>query len=140
MAGFAERRTYLYEGRVVDQQTHLGHDLASTRQAPVPASNAGVVVLARYLGIYGQTVVIDHGYGLMTLYSHLSSLEVAEGDEVARNQSLGRTGTTGLSGGDHLHFSVLVGGVMVDPLEWWDVRWLRSRIEAPLGDAFRIED
>ncbi|MEO1367014.1 MAG: M23 family metallopeptidase, partial [Acidobacteriota bacterium] len=119
MAGFAERRTYLYDGRPVDEQTHLGHDLASVRQAEVPASNAGVVVLAEYFGIYGETVVVDHGYGVMTLYSHLSSLAVAEGDAVERGRILGRTGVTGLSGGDHLHFTVLVGGVMVDPLEWW---------------------
>ncbi|MEM1180251.1 MAG: M23 family metallopeptidase [Acidobacteriota bacterium] len=138
MAGFAERRAYLYDGEAVDEQTHLGHDLASVRQAPVPASNAGVVVLARYFGIYGETVVVDHGYGLFTLYSHLSSLAVAEGDAVERGQNLGRTGVTGLSGGDHLHFSVMVGGVMVDPLEWWDRRWIETRITASLGDAFEL--
>ncbi|MEM8996774.1 MAG: M23 family metallopeptidase [Acidobacteriota bacterium] len=137
MAGFAERRTYLYDGRPVDEQTHLGHDLASIRQAEVPASCAGVVVLAEFFGIYGETVIVDHGYGVMTLYSHLSSIAVAEGDTVDRGEILGRTGVTGLSGGDHLHFTVLVGGVMVDPLEWWDRRWLETRIEATLGDAFR---
>ncbi|MEO1088438.1 MAG: M23 family metallopeptidase, partial [Acidobacteriota bacterium] len=140
MAGFAERRTYMYDGRPVDEQTHLGHDLASVRQAKVPASNAGVVVLAEFFGIYGQTVVVDHGYGVMTLYSHLSSISVAEGDAVDKGETLGRTGVTGLAGGDHLHFTVLVGGVMVDPLEWWDRRWMATRLEAPLGEAFRVGD
>lgn len=136
MAPFADRRTYRYQGRDVDQQDHLGFDLASVRRAPVPAANHGVVALARFFGIYGNTVVIDHGYGLMSLYSHLSSITAAEGDRIDKGQEIGRTGQTGLAGGDHLHFSMLVQGTRVDPLEWWDRRWIESRIETPLADAF----
>ncbi len=132
---FADRRTYLYEGREVDEQTHLGFDLASTQQAEVPASNAGVVVVARYFGIYGNAVVIDHGYGLMTLYGHLSSLAVEEGQQVQQGEVLGRSGATGLAGGDHVHFTVLLQGLPVNPREWWDRSWIRNRIRAKLGDA-----
>jgi murein DD-endopeptidase MepM/ murein hydrolase activator NlpD len=139
MSSFADRRTYLYEGREVDRQDHLGFDLASTRRAPVAAANSGVVVLAKYFGIYGNTVVIDHGYGLMTLYAHLSSIEVAEGETVERGQGIGRTGQTGLAGGDHLHFSVLVHGRPVNPVEWWDPRWIRDRIAPKLGAALDFE-
>ncbi len=115
MSAFADQRTYVYEGREVDQQTHLGYDLASVAQSPVPAANRGVVLLARYFGIYGNTVVLDHGYGLMTLYAHLSTIDVEEGQTVERGASLGRTGATGLAGGDHLHFTTLVRGLPVNP-------------------------
>ncbi len=133
MSPFADRRTYLFAGREIDRQTHLGFDLASTARSEVPAANAGVVLLARYFGIYGNTVVLDHGFGLMTLYSHLSSIDVEEGREVARGAVIGRTGTTGLAGGDHLHFATLVGGLAVNPIEWWDDRWIRNRITSKLS-------
>ncbi|MEM1206076.1 MAG: M23 family metallopeptidase [Acidobacteriota bacterium] len=136
MATFGDRRTYLYDGQEVDQQFHLGYDLASIRRAEVPSAAGGVVVLADYLGIYGNTVVVDHGYGLMSLYSHLSALSVTAGQGVTRGETVGRTGTTGLAGGDHLHYSVLIHGQMVDPLEWWDQRWIETRILELLGDAF----
>jgi len=133
MSAFADRRTYLYEGREVDEQFHLGFDLASVKRAPVPAANAGVVVLARYFGIYGNSVVVDHGYGLMSLYAHLSTIAVAEGQEVSRGQALGQTGATGLAGGDHLHFTVLLHGLAVNPNEWWDAHWISHRLARKLG-------
>jgi murein DD-endopeptidase MepM/ murein hydrolase activator NlpD len=135
MSAFASVRSYEYEGRHVDEQVHLGFDLASTQQAPVPAANDGIVMWAAYLGIYGNTVVLDHGYGLMSLYSHLSSFDVGEGDRVERGQPLGRTGVTGLSGGDHLHFATLMRGVPVTPVEWWDPKWIHDRLKLKLGDA-----
>ena len=139
MAGFAELRTYLYQGREIDQQDHLGIDLARVRQAPIPAANDGVVVLAGFLGIYGDTVVIDHGYGLMTIYGHLSSIAVEEGRKVERGEIIGNTGVTGLAGGDHLHYGVLLAGIPVDPVEWSDGRWIRNRIVGKLGSAFPFE-
>jgi murein DD-endopeptidase MepM/ murein hydrolase activator NlpD len=139
MSSFADQRTYLYEGREVDQQTHLGYDLASVAQDPVPAANRGVVAMARYFGIYGNTVVLDHGHGLMTLYSHLSSIDVEEGQEVERGGILGRTGATGLAGGDHLHFTTLVGGLPVNPTEWWDASWIRDRVARKLGPALPFQ-
>ena len=135
MSAFADRRTYVYEGREVDRQDHLGFDLASIRRAEVPAANSGRVALARYLGIYGNAVVLDHGYGLMSLYGHLSSIEVAEGESVERGQVVGRTGETGLAGGDHLHFTMLLQGEAVTPLEWWDGNWIRDRLALKLGSA-----
>lgn len=133
MARFADHRTYLYQGREVDRQDHLGYDLASVQHAPVPAGNHGVVVRARFLGIYGNVVVIDHGYGLMSLYGHLSSIEVAEGERVERGQTLGRTGVTGLAGGDHLHFGIFLHGTATDPVEWLDEDWIRNRLLSKLG-------
>lgn len=127
-AGFADRRVYRYEGREVDRQTHLGIDLASTARAEVPAANSGRVVWADWLAIYGNVVLIDHGLGLMTGYGHLSQIDVAAGEMVAKGRTVGRTGTTGLAGGDHLHFEVFVHGHSVDPLEWLDPEWVRSNI------------
>ena len=132
---FADHRTYFYEGKEIDQQTHLGFDLASTAQAPVTAANRGVVVHAAYLGIYGNCVVVDHGLGVQSLYAHLSSLDVKEGDTVTKGQTLGRSGTTGLAGGDHLHFTMLVGGVQVNPVEWWDGHWLEDRVFRKIREA-----
>jgi hypothetical protein len=134
-ARFAERRSYRYQNETVDEQTHLGFDLASTARAEVPAPNDGVVRFAEDLGIYGKTVIVDHGLGLFTLHGHLSEISVEKGQAVARGGLLGRTGATGLAGGDHLHFAVLVSGVFVDPLEWFDGRWIREHVEAKLGEA-----
>jgi murein DD-endopeptidase MepM/ murein hydrolase activator NlpD len=134
-SNFAETRTYVYDGREVDTQVHYGFDLASTKQSPVPAANAGVVAFAGPLTIYGNTVIVDHGLGLQTLYAHLSSIDVKPGDKVAKGHVLGRTGATGLAIGDHLHFEVLVSGVSVTPLEWWDAKWIRDRVNRPLKQA-----
>lgn len=131
-ASFAEERTYRYHGRLVDRQTHLGLDLASVAGAPVPAANAGTVAFASWLGIYGNTVVIDHGYGLASLYGHLSSLNVAQGATVRSGQTLGTSGASGLAGGDHLHFEILVQGRSVDPIEWLDGKWIRDNLSSKL--------
>lgn len=139
MSSFADRRTYRYRGQDVDQQDHLGFDQASVRHAEIQAANQGVVVLARYLGIYGNAVILDHGYGLMSLYGHLSSIAVSEGERVERGQVIGRSGETGLAGGDHLHFTLLIQGRPVNPVEWWDAAWIRDRFAAKLDGAFVFE-
>jgi hypothetical protein len=128
MAGFADRRSYRRGGAVIDTQTHLGLDLASTAGAPVEAANAGLVVFAGDLGIYGQTVVLDHGQGLFSLYSHLSGIGVAVGDRMERGRPLGQSGQTGMAGGDHLHFATIISGVFVSPLEWLDDHWIRDNV------------
>lgn len=127
-ATFADQREYLLDGNVVDNQYHLGYDLSVTKKYPVSASNSGVVVFAEHLGIYGNTVIVDHGMGVMSLYSHLSSMNVNVGDSVGKKDIVGRTGTTGLAVGDHLHFGVYVQGVPVRPLEWWDAKWIKDNI------------
>ena len=134
-ASFADHRTYLYKGKEVDQQTHLGFDLAVTARVPVIAANDGVVMNANWLGIYGNCVVLDHGMGVQSLYGHLSSFDVGVGDKVMRGQTIGRSGMTGLAGGDHLHFTMLVGGRMVNPVDWWDPHWIADRVERKLKDA-----
>ena len=138
MAHFADRRSYVYQGRTVDQEDHLGLDMAGLAHAPVPAANDGIVVLAKFFDIYGNAVIVDHGYGLMSLYGHLSAIDVKPGDHVTRGQVLGRSGDTGLAGGDHLHFAILLHGLPVSPVEWWDPHWLKDRLERKLGAALRL--
>jgi murein DD-endopeptidase MepM/ murein hydrolase activator NlpD len=135
MSDFADRRTYIYDGKPIDKQDHLGYDLASTRMAEIPAANDGVVVLAQYFGIYGNAVVIDHGYGLMSLYGHLSSIAVEQGQAVVLGEAVGRSGATGLAGGDHLHFTMLLQGLPVNPKEWWDGHWIHDRLVLKLEAA-----
>ncbi len=125
---FADWRHYFYHGKEVDQAYHLGVDIASIAHARVPAANNGIVVFAGYNGIYGNTVVIDHGMGLHSLYAHLSQMAVTPGQRVEKGQTIGVTGSTGLAGGDHLHFGMMLGGVFINPMEWWDRRWIRDHI------------
>jgi murein DD-endopeptidase MepM/ murein hydrolase activator NlpD len=134
-ASFADARTYLYKGKDIDQQVHLGFDLAVTAAVPVLAANDGVVVYADWLGIYGNCVIVDHGLGVASLYGHLSSIDVKTGDRVTRGVTLGRSGMTGLAGGDHLHFTMLVDGRAVNPVEWWDPHWVQDRVERKLLEA-----
>ncbi len=127
-ASYADQRTYFYNGTEVDRQVHLGFDLASNANAPVNAGNRGTVVHAGYLGIYGNCVIIDHGMGLQSLYGHLSSIGTSVGQTVERGAEIGRSGTTGLAGGDHLHYTMLLQGQSINPVEWWDGHWIEDRI------------
>jgi murein DD-endopeptidase MepM/ murein hydrolase activator NlpD len=136
-AAFADHRTYHYQGKEIDRQDHLGYDLATVARAPVAASNDGAVLMAQYFGIYGNTIVVDHGYGLLSLYGHLSAFNVKEGDPVKRGQTIAQSGETGLAGGDHLHFSMILQGSQVDAREWWDPHWIRDRIQSKLEEFGR---
>ena len=127
-AGFADHRFLFYQGKQVGESFHLGYDFASVRNAEIPAANSGRVVYTGEMGIYGNLIVIDHGLGLMSLYSHLSETLVGKGDMVTKGQVIARTGSTGLAFGDHLHFGILVAGVEVTPLEWIDPKWIRDNI------------
>ena len=127
-AGFPDKRHYFYKGKEVSQSHHMGVDLASVRNAPVPAANSGIVAFADFLGIYGNTVIIDHGMGLFSLYGHLSRILVQKGDKVGKGTIIAFTGNTGLAGGDHLHYASLINGIFVNPVEWWDEKWINDHI------------
>ena len=127
-AHFADVRNYIYQGKKIDQQVHLGYDLSITQHVGVEASNDGKVIYAAPLGIYGNCIVVDHGYGLQTIYGHMSEIAVREGDAVKRGQVMGKSGMTGMAGGDHIHFSMQLDGVQIDPKEWWDAHWIKDHI------------
>jgi murein DD-endopeptidase MepM/ murein hydrolase activator NlpD len=132
-ANFAQTRSYRYQGREVDRQTHLGLDLASTARAPVPAPNSGTVLFAGWMSLYGNAVIVDHGYGLLSLCGHLSSVGVEAGQKVTRGDVIASSGATGLAGGDHLHLEIFLQGMSVDPLEWLDAKWIRDNLGTKLA-------
>ena len=142
---FADVRNYMYRGKKIDQQVHLGFDLSDTLNAPVHVANDGRVVWASDLGIYGNCVVVDHGYALQSIYGHMNRIDVKVGDRVTKNQSLGVAGQTGMAGGVHVHFSMQIDGVQINPKEWWDEHWIHDRImskldpNAPKADPAPVE-
>lgn len=133
-AGFADRRKYQYNGKTVDEQVHLGIDLAATAHSPVPAANNGRVAFAEDLGIYGKTVLLDHGFGLFSMYGHLSRIKVARDQVLSKGDVIGFTGTTGLAGGDHLHYAMIVSHAFVNPVEWWDPNWIKHNVTDKLKE------
>jgi hypothetical protein len=135
MALFGDHRTYLYGNKAIGESTHLGVDLASTANAPVEAANNGIVVFVGTLGIYGNAIIIDHGLGIFSVYGHLSSISTKTGQTVKKGDVIGNTGTTGLAGGDHLHFGMLVGGQFVNPVEWWDPHWIKDNVADKLTNV-----
>lgn len=137
-ATFADERSYQHNGKIIDRQTHLGIDLASLRKSPVPAANSGRVAFTEDVGIYGKTVVIDHGFGVFSTYSHLSQMAVKAGDKVAKGDIIGKTGQTGMAGGDHLHYGMFINHLFVNPLEWWDAEWIKNNITSKI-EAVKAE-
>lgn len=128
MAFFGDHRTYFYNGKPVGKSLHNGVDLASLTHAPIEAANSGIVRFAGPLGIYGNSVIIDHGLGLTTFYAHMSTIQVRLDQTVNRGEVIGSSGVSGLAGGDHLHFGVAVHGRFVDPREWWDPHWIADNV------------
>jgi murein DD-endopeptidase MepM/ murein hydrolase activator NlpD len=140
VASYGDERHYYYKNKdhKVSHSFHVGYDLASTRMATIKTSNAGTVVYANENGIYGNMPMIDHGLGLYSLYGHCSQLLVNEGDEVSVGQAIAKTGVSGLALGDHLHFGLLVQGIEVRPVEWFDQSWIRKNIDNIFKAADKI--
>jgi murein DD-endopeptidase MepM/ murein hydrolase activator NlpD len=97
---------------------HAGVDIGGGCGQPIWAADDGRVISAGWNGGYGNTVIIDHGGGLATLYAHQTSFAVSSGASVNRGQTIGYVGTTGLSTGCHLHFEVRINGSPVDPVPY----------------------
>jgi murein DD-endopeptidase MepM/ murein hydrolase activator NlpD len=132
---FADRRSYVHNGKKFDEQVHLGYDLAQTMNSPVKAANSGKVIYADRLGLFGNCVIIDHGYSLQSLYGHMSKILVKVGNRVSKEQEIGISGSTGMAFGDHVHFSMMIAGIQVDPKEWWDEHWIHDRILSKIGSG-----
>jgi len=136
MALFGDKRTWMYNGKAIGESVHMGVDLASLATAPIEAANSGTVAFSGPLGIYGNAVIIDHGYGLFTLYGHMSNIQTKNGQSVKRGDIIGNSGLSGLAGGDHLHFSVIVGGQFVNPTEWWDPHWIADNVTKKMAVSY----
>ena len=138
-AGFAEHRTYLLDNQEIDQQTHYGVDIAGLAKMPIKAANDGVVIFAEYLGIYGNCIIVDHGGRVFTMYAHLSQMDASPGMNVTKEQMIGRSGNTGMAGGDHLHYAIYVSDIPVKPSDWFDQAWLKTRID-DIYDDFKAAE
>ncbi len=140
VASFGSYRTFSYEGERVSNSYHMGLDLASTQNADIISNNSGEVVFADFIGIYGNTIILHHGLGLHTLYSHCSQLNNTKGQQVSPNQVIAKSGITGLALGDHLHFGVVVNGIEVRPEEWMDEKWMDESIYSVMRTAIKFID
>lgn len=140
VASHGDHRHYYYNDKnnEISQSYHVGYDLASTKMATIKTSNKGKVIYTGENGIYGNMPLIDHGFGLFTLYGHCSQILVKEGQDVIENQPIAKTGVSGLALGDHLHFGILVQGVEVRPVEWFDSEWIRKSIDNVFYEADKI--
>ena len=139
-AMFGERRHYYYKDEKIDEAWHLGMDWASVKRAEIITSNPGKVIFKDYLGIYGDSIIVDHGFGLASLYAHTSSQNVDVGDFVKAGDKIGNTGSTGAVFGDHLHFGILVQGIEVNPNEWLDANWMKLNLTNTIDSAIKIID
>ena len=134
-SSFADFRTYLYGGKEVDRQVHLGFDLAKTANAPVTVGQprqSGVRRRARHLRQHGHR---RSRHGRAVALRAPVVVRGQEGDDVKKGQTLGASGQTGLAGGDHLHFSMMVNGQFVNATEWWDPHWIEDRVMRKLREA-----
>ena len=140
VASYGDERHYYYgdKDNIVSHSYHVGYDLASTKMATIKTSNSGKVIYANENGIYGNMPMIDHGLGLYSLYGHCSQLLVNEGDEVSAGDAIAKTGVSGLALGDHLHFGLLVQGIEVRPVEWFDKEWIRKNVDIVFKAADKI--
>lgn len=138
VASFGERRSYFYNEQKIDEAWHLGMDWASVKRAPIKTFNDGKVIFKDYLGIYGDTIIVDHGLGVGTLYAHTSSANVELNDMVKAGQQIANTGATGAVFGDHLHFGMLVQGIEVNPNEWLDFTWMKTNVTKTIDDGIKI--
>jgi len=140
VASYGDERHYYYKTKdnVVSHSYHVGYDLASTKMASIKTSNSGKVVYSSDNGIYGNMPMIDHGLGLYSLYGHCSQVLVNDGDEVKVGDTIAKTGVSGLALGDHLHFGLLVQGIEVRPVEWFDQSWIRKNIDNIFKEADKI--
>lgn len=139
-AMFGERRHYFYNDEKIDEAWHLGMDWASVKRADIIVTNPGKVIFKDYLGIYGESLIVDHGFGLASLYAHTSSQSVEVGDFVTRGQHIANTGATGAVFGDHLHFGILVQGIEANPNEWLDANWMKLNLTDTINSAIKIID
>ena len=135
---FGDHRKYIVEKQHAGESYHLGLDLANVKNAPITLSNDGIAVVSEELNVHGNTIVVDHGFGISSLYAHLSTSYVDEGSFLKVKTMLGKTGISGLALGDHLHFGIYIQGTPVIPTEWMDSKWLKVNILDILNEAKTI--
>ena len=114
-SSFGDYRIY-NEGST--SRKHNGTDIANIINTPIYATNSGKIILSKTLEVHGNTIMIDHGYGILTIYNHLNKRLVPENAYVKRGQKIGLMGKTGMATGSHLHWGLSVQNIRVNPLFW----------------------
>ena len=132
-----DQRVVLLEDRELVRGTSSGVRFPVSRRTPVVAANNGTVVFIGTLGLLGNTIVIDHGFGLASVYAHLSDVSATRGITVQRGQEIGRTGSTGFSQSEEVYFEIRLHGVPVSPNEWWDQTWVTDHIDNKVNFVLR---
>lgn len=120
-AGLSSRfgRRRIVNGKLIPDYFHSGLDFKAGRGTPILATARGKVIVARTgWRLHGNTIVLDHGHGILSIYIHQTSLKVKEGDEVEAGQQIGTVGSTGRASGPHLHFCIYVNGTAANPEDW----------------------
>jgi murein DD-endopeptidase MepM/ murein hydrolase activator NlpD len=118
ISAYGRKRTYYMDGKRIRVRHHRGVDYRADYGTPVYAPNHGTVVLARDRVTTGNTLVIDHGHGVFSLFFHLQGFSVAEGMEVHKGDQIAEAGSSGIAAGPHLHWGMFVNGFYVDPEQW----------------------
>lgn len=124
-----DMRTIAVNGQELIKGPALGARFQVSSRQKVVAANGGIVSFVDTLPVHGITVVVDHGFGLATVYAHLSEVSVKPGAEVAKGALIGTTGSTGLSASEEVYFETRLHGVTVSPNEWWDETWVNDHIQ-----------
>ena len=132
-ANFADVRDYIYQRQEVDRQVHLGFDLSDVQNAPGEGRQRRAAWCGRRT--WGSTATASWwttATALQSIYGHMRQIDVKVGDMVKKGQKMGIAGTTGLAGGVHVHFSMQIDGVQINPREWWDEHWIQDRVLSKL--------
>ncbi|MGL4677332.1 MAG: M23 family metallopeptidase [Brevinema sp.] len=132
---YGDRRKYYYQNKLVRQSTHRGLDYASYKNVPIYALLDGMVIYSDWYSGNGKSVIIDHGLNTYSLYAHNSELLAQEGQFVKAGDQISISGTTGQSTGDHLHLSLFVQGIFVEPKEWITKESIDQLFHKPLLKA-----
>jgi murein DD-endopeptidase MepM/ murein hydrolase activator NlpD len=126
-------RTITFEGQEILKGPAVGARFQVSTRQRVVAANSGRVSFVDTLPMNGITVIVDHGFGLATVYAHLSEATVKPGEEIAKGQQIGLTGSTGMAQAEEVYFETRLHGVPVSPNEWWDDTWVSDHIQNKTG-------
>lgn len=132
---YGDRRNYYYQKKRIRSSIHKGLDYASYKNTPIYALLDGTVIYSDWYSGNGKSVIIDHGFNTYSLYAHNSELLAKEGEFVKAGTQISISGTTGQSTGDHLHLSLFIQGMFIEPSEWTNSQSLDTLFHKPLKDA-----
>lgn len=133
-ADFGEIRDYLYGSELLGNFIYTGAEFSSSSGLGISAAAPGKLIYVGDLGLYGKSVIVDHGFGLATVYGYLDSTSAEIDAEVKAGTVLGKAGVSGFSEAPGFLYEVRIHGIPVRPIEWWDARWVHDHIRRKIDD------